>query len=105
MSRAVLKAMGQVRAALVGGDPQGALLAIDALVAAASRRGIDAATRDSLEPALEELRVLARASLTGAQQAAEQVRAILQAARSLQTYDSLGRRMVTATQADAPQRF
>lgn len=105
MSRPVVKAMDQVRAALLSGDAQGALAGIDALVAAAARRGIDPALRDGLEARLEELRLLAQASLTGAQQAADQVRGILQAARSLQTYDSLGRRMVTATQADAPQRF
>ena len=54
---------------------------------------------------MADLRTLAQASLKGAQQAAEQVRAIVQAARSLQTYDSLGQRHVNETRANAPQRF
>jgi len=105
MSRIVTRQMGQIRAALIAGDARAALKAIDALLQAAARTGIDDTARIRLEPELAELRVLALASLAGAQQAAEQVRAIVQAARSLQTYDSHGQRNVTQTQAHAPQRF
>lgn len=52
-----------------------------------------------------QIRSLAEASLAGARQAAEEVRAIIRAARSLQTYDEVGRRNVTAVVATAPQRF
>lgn len=105
MSRVLIRQMGQIRAALLAGDAPMALDAIDALARTAARKGIDAPTREALEPGLADLRALAEASLRGAQQAAEQVRAIVQAARSLQTYDSLGRRTVSETRANAPQRF
>lgn len=105
MSRGLSRQIAQIKAALLSGDSQSALVRIDELVRLASRHGVDAPTRQSLEPALAELRDLAQASLSGAQQAADQVRVIIQAARSLQTYDSLGRRLVTATRAGSPQRF
>lgn len=105
MSRALTRQVGQIRAALLSGDPHAALIRIEDLVRTAARQGVDAGTRATLEPALAELRDLAQASLSGAQQAAEQVRAIIQAARSLQTYDSQGRKTVTATRAASPQRF
>ncbi|WP_411837929.1 hypothetical protein [Paracoccus sp. ME4] len=105
MSRALTREVAQIRAALLAGNPQAALSALDEMTRIAARKGIDAATRDALEPAMAEIRMLAQASLKGAQQAAEQVRAIVMAARSLQTYDSLGRRTVSETRANAPQRF
>lgn len=105
MSRAAARQMARIRTALILGDAPGALAAIDELTRVAARSGLDEAARDRLEPGLAELRALAQASLTGAQQAADQIRAIVQAARSLQTYDSLGRRTVMPTRAVAPQRF
>lgn len=105
MSRALTRQITAIRAALMAGNAQAALAAIDEMTRTAARKGIDAASRDRLEPAMAELRILAQASLTGAQQAADQVRAIVQAARSLQTYDSHGQRTVTPTRANSPQRF
>ncbi|WP_410216846.1 hypothetical protein [Paracoccus sp. (in: a-proteobacteria)] len=105
MSRLLTRQISQTRTALLRGDIQGALGCLDEMTAQVARHGIDDATRERLEPALTDLRELAQASLQGARQAAEQVRAIVQAARSLQTYDSRGHRLVTATQAASPQRF
>lgn len=105
MSRALTRQMAQIRAALLSGDAQSALTRIDDLTRSAARHGISPDDRARLEPALAELRDLAQAALQGARQAAEQVRAIVQAARSLQTYDSLGQRHVTTTRATPPQRF
>jgi hypothetical protein len=105
MSRALARQIAQIRLSLLSGDPQSALLRIDDLVRIATLHGVDAPTRKLLEPALVELRDLAQASLSGAQQAADQVRAIIHAARSLQTYDSFGRKLVTATRSNLPQRF
>ncbi|WP_405402453.1 hypothetical protein [Paracoccus sp. Ld10] len=105
MSRALTRQLALIRSALMAGNAQAALVGLDDLTRIATRKGIDASTRDLLEPALADLRALAQASLLGAQQAAEQVRAIVQAARSLQTYDSLGQRQVNETRANAPQRF
>lgn len=105
MNRALFRQIDRIKAALLAGDPAAALAHIDDWSRIASRKGLDAATHEQLEPALAELRALAQSSLNGALQAAEQVRAIVRAARSLQTYDSLGRRLITATRANAPQRF
>ncbi|MBM3606323.1 MAG: hypothetical protein FJX25_16850 [Alphaproteobacteria bacterium] len=105
MSRALHRQVAQIKVALLCGDPHAALARIDDLMQRAARRGIDPETRDGLEPLMEELRELAQASLHGARQAAEQVRAIVQAARSLQTYDSQGRRHVTSMHPNAAQRF
>lgn len=101
----VTRQMALIRTTLIAGDARAALTAIDGLSQAAARAGLDDEARTRLEPELAELRMLALASLAGAQQAAAQVRAIVEAARSLQTYDSLGRRNVTPTQAHMPQRF
>lgn len=105
MSRALIRQAEQIKAALLGGNAAGALIQIDDWMRVAARKGLDPTTKEQLEPAVAELRALAQASLDGARQAAEQVRAIVEAARSLQTYDSFGRRLVTATRANAPQRF
>ncbi|RJE80893.1 hypothetical protein [Paracoccus sp. JM45] len=105
MSRVLSRQISQIRMALLSGDAQSALVRIDDLTRLAARHGIDAPTRSLLEPALADLRDLAQASLSGAQQAADQVRAIIHAARSLQTYDSFGQKLVTATRSNLPQRF
>jgi len=105
MTGALERRVARVRAALIAGEPGDALAAIEDLTRTAARRGLDEAARAALEPALEELRALAQASLRGARQGAEQVRAIVQAARSLQTYDCQGRRTVSETRANAAQRF
>lgn len=105
MSRVLSRQIVLIRKALLSGDAQSALARIDDLARLAARHGIDAPTRTLLEPALAELRDLAQASLSGAQEAADQVRAIIHAARSLQTYDSLGRKLITATRPNLPQRF
>lgn len=105
MSGALERRVARLRAALMAGEAGAALAAIDDLTRTAARRGLDEATRAALEPVLEELRALAQASLRGARQGAEQVRAIVEAARSLQTYDCEGRRTVNETRAPAAQRF
>ncbi|WP_265501583.1 hypothetical protein [Paracoccus beibuensis] len=105
MSRALLRQTDQIKASLLCGNAAGALTQIDEWLRIAGRKGLDPAAKERLEPVVTELRALAQASLDGALQAADQVRAIIEAARSLQTYDSLGRRLVTATRANAPQRF
>jgi hypothetical protein len=70
-----------------------------------ARRGLGVEERAQAETSLSEIRDLAQASERGARQAIEQIRAIVEAARSLQTYDSAGRRHATSTTAPAPHRF
>jgi hypothetical protein len=105
MKHPLSRQIGQIKSALLLGDPAAALARIEDLTRSAARKGIDPDAHHLLEPAMTELRDLAEASLKGALQAAEQVRAIVQAARSLQTYDSFGRRRETRTRANLPQRF
>ncbi|MFV0300719.1 MAG: hypothetical protein ACK5IP_07570 [Paracoccus sp. (in: a-proteobacteria)] len=60
---------------------------------------------DWLKPRLAELRHLAEAALAGTRAAAEEMQAILQAARSLETYDKGGQRKVADTATAQPRRF
>ncbi|AUH64775.1 hypothetical protein CX676_11865 [Paracoccus zhejiangensis] len=61
--------------------------------------------RDLIEAKLAELRLLAEAALQGAKGAAEQIREILHAAQSLETYDNQGARRVTDTAAPQIRRY
>jgi hypothetical protein len=105
MSRAVTRRIEAVRQALLSGNAEQALARLDDLTATLARGKIDEAARESLEPALADLRQLAEASLQGARGAAEEVRAIVLAAQSLATYDSFGRRQLKSVTAPAPRRF
>lgn len=60
---------------------------------------------DRLEATMAELRCLAEAALEGARAAAEQMHALLQGARLLETYDNLGQRKVTDTAAPQTRRY
>ncbi|MCF3974238.1 hypothetical protein [Paracoccus salsus] len=105
MSRPLTDRLAAVRSAVIAGDPQKALARIEDFAEYARRIGIASQDRPRIDAALAELHVLAEASLRGAKQAADDVQAIIQAARTLQTYDNEGRRRVSATSAPAPQRF
>ena len=105
MNRHLTRHLSAIRTSIMSGDPHAALAAIEGLGRHAARHGLTEAERGAIEPQLTHLRRLADASLKGARQAAEEVRAIVQAARSLQTYDAVGRRTVTAVAAAMPQRF
>lgn len=61
--------------------------------------------RARLEARLAELRDLAEAAIEGTRAAAEQMQAILQAARSLETYDPHGQRKIADTATTPPRRF
>lgn len=104
----MLKAKRQldtIRRAILSGNAAAALAGIEDFGRSAARHGLSTAERAEVEPQLAQLRRLAEASLAGAQQAAAEVRAIVQAARSLQTYDEVGRRQVAGVVAAVPQRF
>ena len=105
MSRALKRRIAALRAALLTGDAPGAVAQLQDLSAALARERVDGAALDELEAALAELRGLAEASLEGARGAAEEVRAIVLAARQLATYDSRGRRQLAPVAALAPRRF
>lgn len=99
-----IRELGDLKKAVIAADLASATMCLDRL-AQISRRGLDAQERALAEGRLSEIRDLAQASERGARQAIEQIRAIIEAARSLQTYDSDGRRHATSTIAPAPHRF
>ncbi|WP_022707080.1 MULTISPECIES: hypothetical protein [Paracoccus] len=105
MNRGTGRQLAAIRAAILSGNAPAALRAIEEFGRLAARQGLSEADRAAIEPQVMQIRSLAEASLAGARQAAEEVRAIIRAARSLQTYDEVGRRNVTAVVATAPQRF
>lgn len=105
MNRAVKRRISAVRQALLSGDAQLALAKLNELMALLQRQGVEEEARTVLETALADLRQLADASLEGARGAAEDVRAIVLAAKSLATYDSYGKRHLNPVAANAPRRF
>lgn len=60
---------------------------------------------DGLGVRLAELRLLADSALEGARSAADHLRALLQTARLLETYDNLGQRKVTDTAPPQTRRY
>lgn len=95
----------RMRQAIVSGDSKMALKATESFAKLLAREGITPEERPILEASLAELRALAQASERGAQRAMEQIGAIIQAARSLQTYDESGRKTVTDTGETRPRRY
>ncbi|MBU3029200.1 hypothetical protein [Paracoccus marinaquae] len=105
MSARLMDKLAAAKSAVIAGQVDRALALIGDFADLATRTGIPAAERARFEARLAELRVLAEASQQGAQRALEDVRAIIQAARSLQTYDDNGRRQTAVTAAPPPHRF
>lgn len=105
MHDSLKKQIGRTKASIMAGKPEQATRDIDILVTLLKKHPPSLAERDQVEEKLAELRSIAEAALTGAQSAAEQVQAIIKAARSLQTYDSRGQLNVAAVVAARPRRF
>lgn len=105
MSARQTQKLAEVKAAVIAGRPDRALALIDEFVALAKRNGISRTGKTELETSIAELRDLAAASLRGTRQASEDIRAIVNAARGLQTYDDSGQRQTVSTTAQAPHRF
>ena len=93
-----------LKRAVIAADPGAATTCLDRLFRIA-RRGLDAEERALAEGHLSEIRDLAQASERGARRAIEHIRAIIEAARSLQAYDSEGRRYATVITTPASHRF
>ncbi|MDO5706210.1 MAG: hypothetical protein Q4G49_14260 [Paracoccus sp. (in: a-proteobacteria)] len=104
MSSAAAK-LNRARAAIIDGRAQEALSMIESFVRALEEGRVDRSERDRLEVILTELRALALAAQSGAQSAMDQIAEIVQAARSLRTYDSTGRHHVATISPEAPRRF
>lgn len=97
--------MKAAKAAIMAGKAQDALIETERLLALVAQQPPEPKQAERLEMRLAELRGLAEAALTGAQSAADQMQAILQAARALETYDSRGQRKIADTATTKPHRF
>lgn len=105
MSDSLIRHLSSARAAIVAGDMELALDRIEHFSAAAEKTSPDEATKDQLRSGVAELQILAEASLRGTKSAVDQIREIIQTARTLQTYDDTGQRHITSTVANMPHRF
>lgn len=105
MKQRMIRMLKGAKAAVIAGDAHEAIRIIEGFSQLAERIGVPEEDREYLEWQLGELRNLAEASVSGAKRAIEQVAAIMQAARSLQTYDETGRKQSTTTAAPSAQRF
>lgn len=97
--------LAAARKAIIAANAPLALDHLDRFAAHASQNPPDPATRKALQSDLTQLRGLADAALEGAKSAVAQVQAIIESARSLQTYDDQGQRKVASVVAPAPRRF
>lgn len=105
MNQRTSRLLAAAKASVISSDAGQTLKAIDDFSSHIARCGVVPEDREAIEKKLIELRQLAEASARGAKHAIEQVAAIMQAARSLQTYDESGRKQSTETAAPAAQRF
>lgn len=105
MTDTIMRNLEEAKAAIMRADPVAASVNIDNIKEILDEKGLSAAQREHLEPRLAELRELAAAAFFGAKQAFDHVQAIIEAARSLQTYDRNGQRHVAAVMDQEPRRF
>lgn len=105
MSETLFHHLKRAREAVAAGDSACALEFIEKFLSMAEGVDLDDAVRKQLQKQVEELHQLALAAQEGARLAMDQVRTIVEAARSLQTYDNIGTRKVTVTVAPVPRRY
>lgn len=104
MTDRLMRHLNAARAAIVAGNSDQALACLEQFAAAADRSP-EPDRRPALQARINELHRLALAAQTGARMAMDQVAAIVESARSLQTYDRLGARNVAMTTAPLPRRY
>lgn len=105
MKGRIEKLVAAVKKPLLAGDAEAAAAALDTMLGQLGNAVPDAEGRAALEAGLAELRALAAAMQQGAQEAINEVRAAIQAAQSLQTYDRTGRRLTAPVRAPLPRRY
>lgn len=105
MNQQLNRHLAAARQAIIAANAPLALEHLEKFASLASQNPLDPKTREAVQNRLAELRSLADAALEGAKSAVTQVQAIVESARSLQTYDDLGQRKVTSVVAPAPRRF
>lgn len=99
------KELARAREHLLQGRAAAALDQVEAFLTRVERDRIAAPDRPAIERQLADLRVMAQAAMAGTESAMRQIEEIVQAARSLRTYDSDGRRHIAQTGAELPRRF
>lgn len=105
MTNIMSRHLAAARESIMAGKPEETLKHLDKFMSEARRNPPAGSDRDRLEVRVSELRALAEASLEGARSAAELIRSVVEAARTLQTYDDAGRRTVTNIAAPVPRRY
>lgn len=105
MSKNARALMEKTRRALIDGRSELAFRCLSDMITALESEGIAPDSLADLESELAELRNLAAAVLSGQRQAVDFLRAAVEAARSLQTYDRTGRRQVTPITDHPARRF
>lgn len=104
-TRRIDRQIAAAKAAIMAGQAGKALEDVDHLMQLLQSHPPSAADRVRLQARLAELRDLAEAALTGAQAAAADMQAILQAARCLETYDQCGTRRLADSASTEPRRY
>lgn len=105
MNKSITKAVKNLKAALLAAESDRYAALADQLQAVLTRHGVPADDESLLRAQMEELRNLAEMATIGTERAVQQINNALAYARSLQTYDSAGRRTVTPVLQPPPQRF
>lgn len=102
---AIYEQVRLVKASIIAGNANEALTGLDQLLLMLQSDPPEASQVDVFEKHLDELRKLASAALSGARNAAEKMRGIIQASRSFETYDHRGQRQTSDTTATRPNRY
>lgn len=101
----LLHMLDRARAEIMKGHAGNALAGLEEFSNRVRQQGVPDHLRPILRKRISELHELAESSLRGARKGAADVRAIILAARSLQTYDNSGQRQVTFTPATVGKRY
>lgn len=102
---ALTQTLGRAKTEIISGNPQKALEEIENFTDILAGSTLTNNERDGLELCMAELRQLTEAAQSGTQRAVEQIRAIIDAARSLQTYDSGGNLHISRIEQQSIRRF
>jgi hypothetical protein len=105
MHKSIDRKLSELKSAIVGAQASQALILAGELEEKLAAHGVAPEDLPRLDRRLHEIRNLAEASGRGALRAIEDVRAILKASKSIQTYDRHGQRRDDPIQDAPPRRF
>lgn len=105
MSRKLFKILAKANDAVMAGNSQLALAKINDFAVALAKVNLDDDSKEALRDKVNELLRLAEASMRGAKSASDKIIEIIEAARTFQAYDEVGKRQETSIVANLPRRF